>query len=93
MRSIIKFFRSSPDEILDQAIRRAALLHGDAQQAAIAASYYAILLADTDPHIDWWRFADLKQRHVDSITEHVLLTERADKAAGQVRMLITGCEL
>ncbi len=81
-------FGAKPNEILDQTIARAALLAAEVEEFAVAIGYYETLLAKTDPHTEWWRWAELKQKHHNAINDYQVLTRRANHARAQVDALI-----
>jgi hypothetical protein len=83
-----KWFGPSPQEIIHRAVARAALLKGESSESDTRARYYAVLLRQVDPHKDWWRFAELKQCHVNAVEDAVFDAERAEKAQQDVDALI-----
>lgn len=80
IHTIKRIFGATPEQIMDQAILRAAHLAAETEKSRISMSMYSLLLEDTDPHTDWWRFADLKQKHMDAFTEYTFLVEHSMKS-------------
>jgi hypothetical protein len=84
----MNWFRATPAEIIDQAIARAAKLQAEKHQLFVTIDYYSTLLDRCDPHTDWWRFADLKQKHHDACVEYEFIRLMAEKAAGDADALV-----
>ena len=81
-------FRMTKQERIDLAITRAAKLQGEADAAMVEANYYEKQIASCDPHVDWWRFAHLKQKRADAQREYNQVAGHAAAAAEYVESLL-----
>lgn len=88
MKFLRTLFGPTPTELIDLAILRAAQASAERDAAGRTAIYYVRLLADIDPHTDWWRFAELKERHAEATAEHMELSVLADAATQNVEALL-----
>lgn len=88
MNFLKRWFGPSPKEIIDRAIRQAALAAAEQKEAVVKLQYYSALLAHTKPYEDWWRFAEIAQAHADAKLDVEFYTARADKAVGECEVLI-----
>jgi hypothetical protein len=87
--SLLQLFRVTPQERLDLAIARAAKLQGDEVAAArMEADFYADALKGVDPQVDWWRFANLKQKREDALQEYNAVVGHANVAIEYVESLL-----
>lgn len=83
-----KVFGPSATEILDKAIARAANARADAVEYEVRWRYYTTLVKHTDPHVEWWRFAELKQNQVDAEREFNLALEASVRCTSQLEALM-----
>lgn len=83
-----RLFGPSPKEIIDRAIRAAALATAESQEAIVKLRYYTALLGKCDPYEDWWRFAELAQAHHDAKADVEFYKRRADKAIAECDALL-----
>jgi hypothetical protein len=83
-----KLFGPTDAEMRDGLIARAATIHADSETARLKADFYAAIVVKTDPHADWWGFADAKQKHHEYATEHGWLAVQAQRAFEQAEQYI-----
>jgi hypothetical protein len=65
-------------------MRNVATRAGDAEASRVLADYYTDAALNTDPHTDWWIFAELKQNQVDYQDEHTLNLRRYGEAQARL---------
>lgn len=82
------WLRPDPQTIINTAITRAAQLCGELEEARTRAEYYRVLLVNCDPHQEWWRFANLKQRQHDAHEDIKDIGEHYMRACVDVESLI-----
>ena len=88
IRAIVQGFRNDrrrrQKERLDEAVKRAAELYGEAEATRIMRDYYRDAASKIDPHKDWWAFADTKHREVNHDNDLDVLYRNANEAAARV---------
>lgn len=83
-----RLFGPSARELLDLAIMRAARAKGELEAAGMRVRFYAVLIADMDPELDWWRYAEVRQKLQDARDDHLALFHMTIKAESEVKALI-----
>lgn len=66
-------FRSTPQQRIEALHRERAKMMGDQEYHRTLANYYTERAASLDPNVNWWEFADAKQKEFDNCVEAVEL--------------------
>jgi hypothetical protein len=80
--------RPKRKDVLKAAITRASDLAAAVEEQCQRARYYGALVANTDPHTQWWEFAGWKQDWCEACEEHQQLEARYNKACADVDALM-----
>jgi hypothetical protein len=83
-----RWFGPSPKEIIDRAIKCAALATAESEEACVKLRYYTALLGKCDPYDNWWRFAELAQAHHDAKDDVEFYRHRAERAIAECDALL-----
>lgn len=86
-KAVTRFLGPSHFEQIDIAITRAAHLCGLCESLRVTRDFYIDALRDIDPHQDWWRFADLKEKSANANRDYLMALEMADTAQNQAVQL------
>lgn len=71
-------------ERIERALAKQARLAGDAAEAKTMLDFYTRRAQTTDPHADWWTFADAKQKQVEYERDFNALLRKAEVAQARV---------
>ncbi len=83
-----KLFGPNVRELLHLAIERAARLSGELEEAEVRREFYALLVVGTDPNVDWWRYAVVRQKLQDARDECLQINKLVVAALAEVNALM-----
>lgn len=72
-------------ERMENAVRNKAKLQSDSIYHTEMAHFYTDRVEAINPHADWWGFAAVKQKQVDSYREIQSLEERINEANAAIK--------
>lgn len=70
---------------IEKAVRAKAAATGDAEFHRVMADYYTARVATIDPDVDWWGFADAKQKEQDNIDLFQKYSRNVEEATARIK--------
>lgn len=77
-------FRTTPQQRIEALQRERAKMMGDQEYHRTLANYYTERAASLDPNVNWWEFADAKQKEFDNCVEAVELRAEIASIEAQI---------
>ncbi len=88
MSALRRLFAPSPKELIDRAIRRAAIAKADVEESSVRLRYYTVMLAAARPYEDWWRFAEIAECHARAQEDFVFYKQKAERIVAECDALL-----
>lgn len=86
IRDVLRNNRMSKQkDRVENAVRTLAQAQADAEFHRVMANHYTLRAGETDPQVDWWGYAENKQKEQDHVESHAVYSRKAFEANAMVK--------